>query len=44
MFQFRLDRTTAGAGIKLVNLDVDYAMSPQSDLGSTQRITLKKKF
>ena len=35
---------TAGAGIKLLNADVDYAMSPEGRLGSTQRITLKKKF
>jgi hypothetical protein len=35
---------TAGAGIRLMNMDLDYAMSPNRDLGSTQRITLKKKF
>jgi len=35
---------SAGAGLRLMNADVDYAMSPQSKLGSTQRITLKKKF
>ncbi|MBU2574033.1 MAG: PorV/PorQ family protein, partial [Elusimicrobia bacterium] len=35
---------SAGAGIKLMNADLDYAMSPEGRLGSTQRITLKKKF
>ncbi len=35
---------SAGAGIKLMNADLDYAMSPEGALGSTQRITLKKKF
>ena len=35
---------SAGAGIKLFNADLDYAMSPEGSLGSTQRITLKKKF
>ena len=35
---------SAGAGIKLMNMDVDYAMSPEGSLGSAQRITLKKKF
>jgi hypothetical protein len=35
---------SAGAGIKLMNADLDYAMSPEGSLGSTQRITLKKKF
>ncbi|MBI4802553.1 MAG: hypothetical protein HY796_08525 [Elusimicrobia bacterium] len=35
---------SAGAGIKLMNADLDYAMSPEGKLGSTQRITLKKKF
>lgn len=35
---------SAGAGIKLLNADLDYAMSPAGSLGSTQRITLKKKF
>jgi len=35
---------SAGAGIKLMNADLDYAMSPEGTLGSTQRITLKKKF
>jgi len=35
---------SVGAGIKLMNADLDYAMSPEGTLGSTQRITLKKKF
>ena len=35
---------TAGAGIKVMNADLDYAMSPEGKLGSVQRITLKKKF
>ncbi|OGR45250.1 MAG: hypothetical protein A2X35_03120 [Elusimicrobia bacterium GWA2_61_42] len=35
---------SAGAGIKLMNADLDYALSPEGKLGSTQRITLKKKF
>ncbi|MDP2865372.1 MAG: hypothetical protein Q8O90_03930 [Elusimicrobiota bacterium] len=35
---------SAGAGVKLMNADLDYAMSPEGSLGSTQRITLKKKF
>jgi len=35
---------SAGAGIKLMNADLDYAMSPEGSLGNTQRITLKKKF
>ncbi len=35
---------SAGAGIKLTNAELDYAMSPEGSLGSTQRITLKKKF
>ena len=35
---------SAGAGIKLMNADLDYAMSPEGTLGSIQRITLKKKF
>jgi len=35
---------SAGAGIKFMNADLDYAMSPEGKLGSTQRITLKKKF
>jgi len=34
----------AGAGIKLMNADLDYAMSPEGSLGSIQRMTLKKKF
>jgi len=35
---------SAGAGIKFMNTDLDYAMTPQGSLGGTQRITLKKKF
>jgi len=35
---------SAGTGIKLMNADLDYAMSPEGKLGNTQRITLKKKF
>ncbi|MBI4801374.1 MAG: hypothetical protein HY796_02510 [Elusimicrobia bacterium] len=35
---------SAGAGIKLMNADLDYAVSPEGKLGSAQRITLKKKF
>jgi membrane-bound ClpP family serine protease len=35
---------SAGAGIRLMNADLDYAMSPEGTLGSIQRITLKKKF
>ena len=35
---------SAGAGIKVLNTDLDYAMSPEGKLGGTQRITLKKKF
>ena len=35
---------SAGAGIRVMNADLDYAMSPEGELGSTQRITLKKKF
>ena len=35
---------TAGAGVRLLNADLDYAMSPEGKLGSVQRITLKKKF
>lgn len=35
---------SAGAGIKLMNADLDYAMAPEGALGGIQRITLKKKF
>jgi len=35
---------SAGAGVKFLNADLDYAMSPEGKLGGTQRITLKKKF
>jgi len=33
-----------GAGLMALGMQLDYAMSPETDLGSTQRITLKKKF
>lgn len=35
---------SAGAGIRLFDLNVDYALAPYRDLGSTHRVTLKKKF
>lgn len=35
---------SVGAGIVALGAQLDYAMSPQTDLGSVQRITLKKKF
>lgn len=35
---------SAGAGVKVMNAELDYAMSPDGNLGGTQRITLKKKF
>lgn len=35
---------SAGAGIRLMNAELDYAMSPEGVIGGTQRITLKKKF
>ena len=35
---------SAGAGVKGLNAELDYAMSPAGALGNTQRITLKKKF
>lgn len=35
---------SAGAGIRLMNAELDYAMSPDGVIGGTQRITLKKKF
>jgi len=35
---------SAGAGIRLLNAELDYAMSPEGVIGGTQRITLKKKF
>lgn len=35
---------SAGAGIRLLNAELDYAMSPEGAIGGTQRITLKKKF
>ncbi|MDW7682058.1 MAG: hypothetical protein SCK70_15960, partial [bacterium] len=34
-------RFTAGAGIKLPNLDVDYAFLSHDELGNTHRISLK---
>jgi len=37
-------RFSAGAGIRLMNAELDYAMSPEGRLGSAQRITVKKKF
>jgi hypothetical protein len=35
---------SAGAGIRVMNAELDYAMSPEGALGGTQRLTLKKKF
>ncbi|OGR67527.1 MAG: hypothetical protein A2X30_02690 [Elusimicrobia bacterium GWB2_63_16] len=35
---------SAGAGLKVMNAELDYSMSPEGSLGGTQRITLKKKF
>lgn len=35
---------SAGAGIRLFDVNVDYALAPYRDLGSTHRVTLKKKF
>jgi hypothetical protein len=35
---------SAGAGIRVMSAELDYAMSPEGALGGTQRITLKKKF
>ena len=35
---------SVGAGLMALGMQLDYAMSPETDLGSTQRITLKKKF
>jgi len=35
---------SAGAGVKVLNAELDYAMSPGGAIGGTQRITLKKKF
>lgn len=35
---------STGAGIRVMNAELDYAMSPGGAIGGTQRITLKKKF
>jgi hypothetical protein len=35
---------SVGAGIMALGAQLDYAVSPQTDLSSVQRITLKKKF
>ena len=35
---------SAGAGVRVMNAELDYSMSPEGNLGGTQRITLKKKF
>ncbi len=35
---------SVGAGIMALGAQLDYAMSPETGLGSVQRITLKKKF
>lgn len=35
---------SAGAGIRVMNAELDYAMSPEGAIGGTQRITLKRKF
>lgn len=35
---------SAGAGIMALGAQLDYSMSPETSLGSIQRITLKKKF
>ncbi len=35
---------SVGAGLMALGMQLDYAMSPETDLGGTQRITLKKKF
>jgi hypothetical protein len=35
---------SAGAGVRVLNAELDYAMSPGGAIGGTQRITLKKKF
>jgi len=35
---------SVGAGLMALGTQLDYAVSPQTDLGSVQRITLKKKF
>jgi len=33
-----------GAGVMALGAQLDYAVSPETGLGSVQRITLKKKF
>lgn len=35
---------SAGAGVRALGAEVDYAVSPETGLGSVQRITLKKRF
>lgn len=35
---------SAGAGIRLFDVNVDYALIPFGDLGNSEKITLKKKF
>lgn len=35
---------SAGAGIRLFDMNMDYALTPYGDLGNSQKITLKKKF
>ena len=35
---------SAGAGIRLFDVNMDYALTPYGDLGNSQKITLKKKF
>lgn len=35
---------SVGAGLVAVGAQLDYAVSPETGLGSIQRITLKKKF
>ncbi|NLH38687.1 MAG: PorV/PorQ family protein [Elusimicrobia bacterium] len=35
---------TSGVGIKFIGIEIDWAMSPQSELGRMQRLSIKKKF
>jgi len=35
---------SAGAGVRVMNAELDYSMSPEGALGGIQQITLKKKF
>lgn len=35
---------SVGAGLMALGAQLDYAVSPETGLGSIQRITLKKKF